>query len=337
MSAIPARLELLHVGRTGVEGSPAALSAQRRRLSRLALSVAVIWMAYSVTGFRPPWVSIRDYGEGSHSIVRQLVFSGAGGIVTLTLLCSGRLGAWTARLPIPWLLGGLMLLSAAWSADPGLTLRRGLIFPLGLVVLLAATQAPKEPFHAFQRCVTGTAALLAAGSLLASLALPATSWQLAERPGLAGLAGHPNTLAPALQAGLLLGLGRYPRNTDTALRRWFHRGLLATIAWALIGTGSVTALSATLFGLVIWIWLSATPYRAGLYSVVTIATIAALIAVGFTTLSELFFTITGRDAHLSGRDVLWSRVFAIGMESPLWGHGYGAFWYPDRGIELVRT
>ena len=148
---------------------------------------------------------------------------------------------------------------------------------------------------------------------------------------------HPNTLAPALQAGFILGLGRYSPNVETARRRWFHRGLLLAIAWALIATGSVTALSATLLGLVIWIWLSATPYRAGLYSVLTVGTVAALVAVGYTTLSELFFTITGRDAHLSGRDVLWSRVLSIGMESPLWGHGYGAFWYPDRGLELVRT
>jgi hypothetical protein len=61
------------------------------------------------------------------------------------------------------------------------------------------------------------------------------------------------------------------------------------------------------------------------------------MVIGADELRAAFFSSTGRDASLSGRDQLWERVLEEADDAPLLGTGFGAFWYQDRGRELVLT
>ena len=64
---------------------------------------------------------------------------------------------------------------------------------------------------------------------------------------------------------------------------------------------------------------------------------AVALAIGMDELRAAFFSSTGRDATLAGRDELWQMVLKESEKYPMFGTGFGAFWYPDRGVELVLT
>jgi exopolysaccharide production protein ExoQ len=53
-----------------------------------------------------------------------------------------------------------------------------------------------------------------------------------------------------------------------------------------------------------------------------------LFLIGFqnSSISDLFFSATGRDASFTGRTSLWSALITIGSQSPLVGAGYSSFW-----------
>ena len=51
------------------------------------------------------------------------------------------------------------------------------------------------------------------------------------------------------------------------------------------------------------------------------------------SLGDVLTGVFKRDATLTGRTVLWADVLAMGMEHPLRGHGFGAFWYVEEGLE----
>jgi len=51
-----------------------------------------------------------------------------------------------------------------------------------------------------------------------------------------------------------------------------------------------------------------------------------LIAFFNTSITELFFSSTGRDASFTGRVPLWQELIKIGSQRPVLGSGYGSFW-----------
>ena len=65
---------------------------------------------------------------------------------------------------------------------------------------------------------------------------------------------------------------------------------------------------------------------------------ASMIAIiGVKTIKSALFEAAGRDESMSGRDTLWADVFNEGLKSPIFGAGYGAFWYEGRGREITGT
>jgi O-antigen ligase len=67
------------------------------------------------------------------------------------------------------------------------------------------------------------------------------------------------------------------------------------------------------------------------------ACVVLVFLIGPATIKQSMFQAANRDPSLSGRADLWSTVAHEGLKRPLFGHGYGAFWYEGRGREIVGT
>ena len=317
--------------------SAAAHALERLRRSRAALPLALgaaLWFAYAVGGLRPPWAAIVVSDADAGGARRQLLFTAiaaaAGYAVlrasALTALCSARRGLFVAL--------ALVLGSALASEAPATSLKRGVLLAFACLTLAACLHASAAPLRTFQRVALGVATAAGGASLLAFAALPAACWSIAERPGLAGVTSHPNTLAPIMAIGLLISLGVSPQGALGRRRLWAARAVMIA---ALALARSVTSWALLGAGVGLWWYLRASPARRGRLQV-TVA--AALVFAGgaaqLLSADELLGAV-GRDPSLSGRDVLWGRVLAAGFEQPLFGRGFGAFWVEGRGRDLVGT
>jgi exopolysaccharide production protein ExoQ len=250
------------------------------------------------------------------------------------LVTSRALGAVLAmRWPVV-AVGGLLVLSAGWSADPTLTVKRAAIYALGLLALLAAVHSSERPVRLMMRTVVGFTAVVAIISIGLYVALPPAYTVNPARPGLAGISNHPNTLAPFLLVGLLLSLGMTPLHRVEAWLRRIGQGFLAL---ALLLTDSMTTIATTAVGFGLFGFFAADRYRAGAMQLVAGTVVGLVLLVGPGTIKSELFEAAGRDESLSGRDELWRVVWHEAWKSPILGNGYGAFWTEGKGRELVQT
>ena len=66
--------------------------------------------------------------------------------------------------------------------------------------------------------------------------------------------------------------------------------------------------------------------RSFTFAVVAVCLVAVVITGLAMGWHELVFRSFGKDSSMTGRTVLWGDGIKIGMEKPLLGHGYSAFW-----------
>jgi len=307
---------------------------RKRGTDKLLLGALVIWMLYSVSIFRNPLQPIMISDGDANAAARQILFSMTGMLAMMRLFFSRTLGpVLIMRTPMV-ALAGLLIFSATWSGLPFLTLKRALIFLFGLLALIVIVHSTRRPAQLMLRTVVSFTTVVAAVSLILHVVLPEACTVNPERPGLAGIAIHPNTLAPVISVGLLLSLGFKKLNGRSQLLLLIARGVLTI---ALIMTFSMTTWLTTLVGLLIYSFLQTSTYRKGVLQVAIIGVLMGINLIGIDTIRASFFDAAGKDESLSGRDELWAQVWNECKESPLIGTGYGAFWTEGKGRELVQT
>ena len=293
----------------------------------------IIWMLYSVNGFRPPTSPIVLTDENGGSGMRQMIFAGSGMIAIRRLAITGSAASVIrARFPELALLGFLMF-SAAWSEVPALTIKRSLVFGFGLITLMTATHMARHPVQLMQRIVFGFTASIAWISLAGWVALPRNCVENPARPGLAGIAGHPNTLAPFLVLGFIVSLGFTSKGKKLIGQRFGQVGqLIATVM-----TGSMTSLSLLVVCIAMYTYLIIDRSRRGAVHI-GMAVVGTYIGiVGPDQAKGDVLAAMGRDASLSGRGELWARIGEQISLRPILGCGFGAFWTEGKGRELVHT
>lgn len=300
----------------------------------ILLGALVLWMLYAVSGFRLPTSPILLSDENAGSGLRQVLFSAAGMIAISRLVLSKRLAHLLVLRSPMTLLTALILGSVLWSELPTVTAKRGLLYVFGWLALTVMVHSSKRPAKVMLTTVVAFTASMAAASLLFYVVLPENCTVNPARPGLAGVAIHPNTLAPFMSIGLLLSMGIRTVSPVGSLWLLIARGLLAV---ALVLTFSMTTLMATFVGMGVYLFLNARSYFRGTMQLVACALVAFVSLVGPSTLRSAFFDATGRDESLSGRDELWAVVWAEYKESSVLGNGFGAFWTEGKGRELVQT
>jgi O-antigen ligase len=232
-------------------------------------------------------------------------------------------------LILPGLLAVLAIVSAAWSLDPPLTLRRGLPFALaGLFGLWFATRFSLTRQLAILRV---SMIALALGTIALVVFAPAIG--LDHTPGHASDWQGVFTQKNACGRIMVLASAVILCGEHRSLLRPGRLVTLALFLYVLIMSGSRGAwmIEAALLLLCL---LLAFARRAGqrvrlvLAVAAPLASIAlgAFLILGFQQLAPL----VGRDVTLTGRTAIWAQVAHFIAQRPLFGYGYDAFW---RGMQ----
>ena len=300
----------------------------------LLVALIAAWLVYSVNGFRLPWSPILVSDADSGAKLRQLLFSATGGVAFIRLFVSGAFGPVLIRHPGLVGVGVGLLSTTVYSADPVLTVKRSIIFLFGILTLVVATHSFRRPVRLMQVVLVGVTGVAAWISVFGWFAFPSDAVSIAERPGLAGVSGHPNTLAPAMVVGFLLSLGV---TVESGRSRLLLRTLQSGLLVALVLTDSITSYVFMIVGLLVFLMLTVSSYRRGVVQLTLAITFALVMFIGPSSIKSGAFNVAGRDPSLSGRSSLWQEVWAFGMDAPVFGSGFGAFWYEGRGREIVGT
>lgn len=302
--------------------------------ARLALLAGVLWLSYTLHGFRPPWQPLVESDGDVGSSIRQIYFLGTSAFIGYVLLVTNTLPR-VLRERFGWVSLVLMLLAtAAYSQIPVLTCKRTVVFACGFVTICGLVHLSTQPMRLLLWGTVVTTGVLAWVSLAMTVALPSECWQLATRPGLAGVAGHPNTLGPALAIAWILSLGMQ-RPSAVGLRSVL-RLLQLGLAIALLLTDSIGSFGVAFAGSVVFVMIESSSYRRGGLLIAFLFCLPVLGLEG-ASLAESALGAVGRDTSMSGRDVLWAEIGREFDKQPLLGAGFGAFWYEGRGREIVGT
>ncbi len=298
------------------------------------IGASVLWILYLVSGYRSPLDVILLSDKDASAVVRQLVFATTGMLAIAQLVLNRALGALIVTRWALFSITGLLFLSALWSQDPPLTIKRSIIFLFGAFTVATLVHSTPNPARFMMRFVVYFCGAVSLISIALHLLLPEGHTVNPGRPGLAGISQHPNTLAPFLSIGLILSMGM--RETSKSRIIAWH-SMRAFLAIGLLMTLSITTILTTLVGLFLYILLSSNSYRRGAIQIILFIVALMVGVIGASTIKSGIFSAIGRDESLSGRDELWKVVWYEVGKQPLIGHGFGAFWTEGKGRELVQT
>jgi exopolysaccharide production protein ExoQ len=226
-----------------------------------------------------------------------------------------------ARTAWPLLaLAGLAFLSTAWSVEPMLTLRRS-------VLLLASTMiaiyvGERYSIKAFAHLLAQTFCLMIVLVLLVYLVAPEYVIDYSAYGGAwRGLSTYKNTFGEYMAvAVLLLALVRFRRFS------WLRYVFLLIAAGLLFLSHSATAVvcgALTLAAVPLWRLMRG---KQRLLIGVLVAITFLLGIYWLLAFPETIFQVLGRDATLTGRTDLWSKLLPVIADRPVLGYGYAAFW-----------
>jgi exopolysaccharide production protein ExoQ len=272
--------------------------------------------------------------------------STSGPVILITLIAVGTLAVlWRRSLAValfsrinPFFLAflGLATLSAAWSADPVITLKRLFrlyaIVAIGLAFVLVGWRSGR-----FQLTMRSVLALMLGASLVFGLVAPKLAIEQSTQVELVGawhgLAMQKNPFGVIAALGVVFWLHAWFAKETTTVRAVLGGGISAL---CLILSRSSTSLLATSFAVFLLLllfrsptnWRRLMPYVVGLFcTVVLLYSVAVLNLIpGLDVILEPISLITGKDTTFSGRTDVWKIMNEQIVQHPLLGDGYGAFW-----------
>ncbi|MBI1265507.1 MAG: hypothetical protein GC187_12330 [Alphaproteobacteria bacterium] len=235
------------------------------------------------------------------------------------------------------LLSVLTLVSALWSIDPEISLRRGLGVVMTLVFGLWL--AARYDWRDLVRLMALSFAILAIGSLMAGALAPGFGVMQEVHPGAwRGLWWEKNTLGAMMAWGAVAFLAAVFCAVRQA-ERWMWLALMPVALILVILATSRTAFIAAAIAMAgpVAIALVRRGFGfaalAGLGLIIVIIAIFGVLVIGPGAVLELL----GRDATLTGRTDIWIALGDAIGQRPWTGYGYGAFWEVDDGpVHWVR-
>ncbi len=237
------------------------------------------------------------------------------------------------RLPLTIIMAGTCF-SALWSLDTNLTLERSVhLAGTTLVALYLGFRLPLTRMLKVSAVVLG---LLMVASIVAALFFPAmgivdyegtTAW--------GGVLTSKNTLGfwSAISILLLVSISFWQVSTATRIGYLF---LAAASAVCLYFSDSATSILALVTASMIMIYLyAAFSLRLGLISMLVLGGLmAGLAGVAFHFIDTA--ELIGRSGDLTGRGEVWKQTWALILEKPWTGYGYGTIWYPTDDSEWIQ-
>jgi exopolysaccharide production protein ExoQ len=219
--------------------------------------------------------------------------------------------------------------SAAWSIDPALTLRRSVLVIASTV--LAIYMGARYSLPQLARLLGRTMCLMIL--LVIALRFVAPGLVIDAEGAWRGLSPHKNTFGAYMGIALVvLLLVRFQR---FKLLRYIF---VVAAAVLLFLSHSMAALAGTVLVLAaVPLWRSVrlnTERR-----VLACALAVMVLALGVCAIKknpDLLFQFISRDPTFTGRTKLWSLVLPSVQKRPLLGYGYGAFWWTGLSGEAVN-
>jgi exopolysaccharide production protein ExoQ len=317
-----------------------AMHSANAEPSRLDWIVAVFVVIIQQGAFVSVPMVLSDVSLSAVRDIQQNPFNTAGiaisvvgiGIVCLPWIRQIVFLAWTNRFSLLFML--LVLMSAAWSIHPDLTIRRGLGYVL--TILIAAYLSLRFDLIDRMKVLSAGFAVSAIGSLLFVAAFPQYGiMQDGELAGAwRGVFMHKNHFGPVMAVAvftelfILVADRRRSRWRFASLSTYFALVVLSHSATALLL--SMAYLAGTCFYL---LW-----QRDKLTGVViSIMATILLFSSLFTLWVDPGFAlgIVGRDATLTGRTEIWPAIIELIGERPMLGWGYRAMFQSDDASTAV--
>ncbi len=235
------------------------------------------------------------------------------------------------------LLGLLTMISALWSIDPEVSVRRGIGVVMTLVFGLWL--AARYDWRDLIRLIALTFSILAVGSLLAGALVPGFGVMQEVHPGAwRGLWWEKNTLGAMMAWGALAFLAA-AFCAKTQGERWVWLALIPLALGLVALATSRTAFLAT--GIAVGGPLAIALVRRGFgfASVGVQGLVFGVVGAVFVAVigPGVVLELLGRDATFTGRTDIWIALNDAIAQRPWTGFGYGAFWEVDDGpVHWVR-
>lgn len=299
-------------------------------------SASVLIMAfYGVSGFIPlvgsnqavdpaiaasPGGAAAIVGIGSQLVIALLVF----------LLLLRRFHHVIKALPmLRWagIFAALAVVSALWSQDPMITMRRSI--PFLLATLFALYFASRFDLDEQLSMLWITMIALSVATVLISVLVP--SYGLDVSPGHThdwrGVFTQKNACGRAMTFAIAITLAKGRINVPRALSL-----LLFLFVLAMSGSRSFWLVGLSVFALAaLLVFLK----RYDLASRAVIISMAVLLVVVTLTLGVIFapdiLALLGRDSTLTGRSDIWREAWRAILKQPVLGYGFSAFWIGLKG------
>jgi O-antigen ligase len=301
-----------------IDAAPAWIERLFLVFAFVVLQDAFLDMASSASGS----TNVSDTGDNHHVIAFLCVLFGTAVFARKHLPEMIR----TARAsPIYFILPAILLISAVWSLEPLLTLKRSLV-TIGICIfdLYIATAIGLDRLL---KLLAATILISALASIVTAIALPTVG-----REVFTDLAGDWRGVFPQKNLlGYIMTIGLFVEMALIIRTRRLRIGncLRAVVYLFLLGMAhSASSLLLVMIAAILSVFYVA--YRRGLQSLlicVALGLSAIAIFGGIIATDPTFvFAALDRDPSLTGRTEIWDYVLDAIHERPLFGWGYMAFW-----------
>jgi exopolysaccharide production protein ExoQ len=236
---------------------------------------------------------------------------------------------------MPWVLVlcTLAVASAAWSYEPGFTLRRAVVllaFTL-LGVYIGANFEMDEQIELFgwallYMVIVSYIIIIVAPDYGISHDLHNGAWK--------GVFSHKNTLGRVIGFGLVLLIFARPKIGPTLARVFFLLATIVLLTFSFSSTALISVVGCLAAYPFVWVMRARARRTVPLWIVLLVPTLIViiLVAVNYAAVATLF----GKDPTLSGRTDLWAAVVQAIRVHPWFGYGYQVFWGKP-GLETIVT
>jgi len=295
-------------------------------------TVAFIASVLMLLVYAQPWaIFLPDQGvsDTGSAIERAMFFPmyGLGVVLIATRPMAALKGL--AGQPFLVVLVGIAAASVAWSIAPDETSRR--VVALVMTTVCGVALGARWRWPALVEVLATAFAVLSLVSLILGALLPAYGRMSEIFPGAwRGLWVEKNAFGGMMTLGVLIFVTAGLLNRPRAPLWWPLAAL--DLALLLLSTSKTSLVALVLGCAVLGFVLLAR--RGGAIAVLAIyAAVVGLsaLAAGVYLAPDVFFTLLGKDATLTGRTKIWSAIARLIQERPWTGYGYAAVWTDTSG------
>jgi exopolysaccharide production protein ExoQ len=304
------------------------------------LWLPAIWMMRCGSRNIDFWLGGSESGRWDPILIAVLVFSGIVVLVRRPCAWSG-IFAHNSAILIFYFYIAVSLFWADAIENPAVKIMR----PFGDLVMAMIVATEADPKLAIVTMFRRTAILLIPLSVVLVKYFPPLGRGTDKHWGTdmwVGVTTHKNPLGQLCMVSLLAWLWTledYKKRMMPLARQWFVWIYVVLTLYLFVACPGNSRSSTAIFCFLLFLLLHfgfgrmQSQIQAVVRRIITVVVVLVIFALVLqfsgTSLQALVAESFGKNATLSDRTYLWSDVVRLGMKSPFFGTGYGAFWVPS--------